>query len=33
MRVNPSLSTAIQGAILVGVVMFGAVLTFRRKAR
>ncbi len=33
LRVNPSLSTAIQGAILVGVVMFGAVLTFRRKAR
>ena len=29
--VNPNLSTAIQGAILVGVVMFGAVLTFRRK--
>jgi ribose transport system permease protein len=31
--VNPSLSTAIQGAILVGVVMFGAVLTFRRTRR
>lgn len=31
--VNPNLSTAIQGAILVGVVMFGAVLTFRRKRR
>ena len=29
--VNPSLSTALQGAILVGVVMFGAALTFRRK--
>jgi ribose transport system permease protein len=31
--VNPNLSTAIQGAILVGVVMFGAVLTFRRRRR
>jgi ribose transport system permease protein len=31
--INPNLSTAIQGAILVGVVMFGAVLTFRRKRR
>ncbi len=31
--VNPNLSTAIQGAILVGVVMFGAVLTFRRARR
>jgi ribose transport system permease protein len=31
LRVNPSLSTAIQGAILVGVVMFGAVMTSRRK--
>jgi ribose transport system permease protein len=31
MGVNPSLSTALQGAILVGVVMFGAALTFRRK--
>lgn len=31
--VNPNLSTAIQGAILVGVVMFGAVLTFRRTRR
>ena len=30
MGVNPSLSTALQGAILVGVVMFGAALTFRR---
>ena len=29
--VNPSLSTAIQGAILVGVVMFGAIITFRRR--
>jgi ribose transport system permease protein len=31
--VNPNLSTALQGAILVGVVMFGAVLTFRRRHR
>jgi ribose transport system permease protein len=31
LRVNPSLSTAIQGAILVGVVMFGAVVTSRKK--
>jgi ribose transport system permease protein len=31
--VNPNLSTALQGAILVGVVMFGAVLTFRRRRR
>jgi ribose transport system permease protein len=29
--VNPNLSTALQGAILVGVVMFGAVLTYRRR--
>lgn len=29
--VNPSLATALQGAILVGVVMFGAALTFRRR--
>jgi ribose transport system permease protein len=31
--VNPNLSTALQGAILVGVVMFGAVLTYRRRKR
>jgi len=31
--VNPNLSTALQGAILVGVVMFGAVVTFRRSRR
>jgi ribose transport system permease protein len=31
--VNPNLSTALQGAILVGVVMFGAVLTYRRRTR
>lgn len=31
--VNPNLSTALQGAILVGVVMFGAILTYRRKRR
>jgi ribose transport system permease protein len=30
MGVNPSLSTSIQGLILVGVVMFGAIITFRR---
>ena len=31
--VNPNLSTALQGAILVGVVMFGAITSFRRKRR
>lgn len=31
--INPNLSTAIQGALLVGVVMFGAVTTYRRKRR
>ena len=31
MGVNPSLSTSIQGLILVGVVMFGAIITFRRR--
>jgi len=31
--VNPNLSTAVQGAILVGVVMFGAVTAYRRKRR
>lgn len=31
--INPNLSTAIQGAILVGVVMFGALTSYRRKRR
>ena len=31
--VNPNLSTVIQGAILIGVVMFGSLLTLRRSRR
>jgi ribose transport system permease protein len=33
LNVNPNLATVIQGLILIGVVMFGSLLTLRRKSR
>jgi len=33
LSVNPNLSTAIQGGILIGVVLVGSVQTLRRSAR